>query len=265
MPTLDNFIPKPKKEDMIQFGFSISPKDMATLQALAKDTKGFYREASVWVDIAQLVEESVARGAKGEFIDKRQSKLHDRFQLFLGPALLFLFLSYLCEFPVTCVARQLRVGTGAQSSEETTGAKAASEGRSSFFEERSSSSSGLLLCLVLTSSLLASPHAHAQTAPEEVTPPSALETLVGQLAVKEKLGAEDYGTLAQESLNFASQPPTEAQDSLGGVIKDGLGAVDRGERSDPEALPWEELRSALLQLQEQEKQRQQQEQQNEQD
>jgi len=82
----------------------------STLQALAKETKGLYREASVWVDIAQLVEQSVAKGAKGQFIDKRQTKLHDRFQLFLGPALFFLFLSYLWEFPVVCVARRLLVG-----------------------------------------------------------------------------------------------------------------------------------------------------------
>ncbi|MBW2712544.1 MAG: VWA domain-containing protein [Deltaproteobacteria bacterium] len=231
----------------------------STLQALAKETKGLYREASVWVDIAQLVEHSVAQGAKGEFIDKRQTQLHERFQLFMALALLFLFFSYLWEFPVTPRARQLRVGDASQANAAS---KKSKRSRPDFFGEGrgegSSAASNLFLLLALSSLFLVGQPASAQASPEAVKPPGPLETLVGQLANKEKLLAEDYGSLAQESLNYASQPPPEARAGLGGIIEDGLSAVARGEGLDSQAMPWDQLRSALLQLQEQERQKQEQ-------
>lgn len=233
----------------------------STLQALAKGTNGEYREASVWVDIAELIEHSVAQGTKGDFVDKRQSKLHDRFQLFLAPALFFLFLSYLWEFPVTAKARRLQVGPTPKAPETTEGSTG--NRRPSFFNESRPTSSNLLFWLTLLSLPFFSSQPLAQTSPEVIQPPSSLEALVGQLALSENLSAEDYGNLAQETLTYASQPPQEAQDSILGVIEDGLSAVDRGKRLDGEAMPWDELRSALLQLQQREEQKQEQQEQQE--
>jgi len=80
----------------------------ATLQDLATTTKGRYTDASSWVDIAQLIDSTVATGRKGEFREENRIRLAERYQWPLAVALLLLALSYWREFPVRPKPRDLR-------------------------------------------------------------------------------------------------------------------------------------------------------------
>lgn len=72
-----------------------------TLQSLASQTGGVYREANVWVDLSALIEETVKRGAAGETGSLSQSIHIERYQIFLAPGLLLILISLYREFPFT--------------------------------------------------------------------------------------------------------------------------------------------------------------------
>jgi len=89
---------------------------------------------------------------------------------------------------------------------------------------------------------------------------SLRETVAG-LAEKEKRPAGDYARMAEETISFGSNPealnqlkskiPDEA-DPHGpwrNMVQDALAGVDEGERLDPKAANWPELRERLKQLQ----------------
>lgn len=89
---------------------------------------------------------------------------------------------------------------------------------------------------------------------------SLRETVAG-LAEKEKRPAGDYARMAEETISFGSNP--EALNQLKGkipdaadphapwrnMVYDALAGVDEGERLDPKAANWPELREKLKQLQ----------------
>ena len=79
-----------------------------TLQELARKTNGVYKEANVWVDLAALIENTVKRGRAGTTGSARQTLHVERYQYFLAPGLLILFLSLYWEFPTSPRARVLR-------------------------------------------------------------------------------------------------------------------------------------------------------------
>jgi len=72
-----------------------------TLQSLASQTGGVYREANVWVDLSDLIEDTVKRGAAGETGSLSQSVHIERYQIFLAPGLLLILISLYREFPFT--------------------------------------------------------------------------------------------------------------------------------------------------------------------
>ena len=88
-------------------GVVLSRLEPHTLQQLAEQTHGVYRDAATWVDIADLVGSTVDQGTKGQYVEQKQVRQQDRFQWFLAPAMLFLLLSYWIELPVFPVARTL--------------------------------------------------------------------------------------------------------------------------------------------------------------
>ena len=89
---------------------------------------------------------------------------------------------------------------------------------------------------------------------------SLRETVAG-LAEKEKRPAGDYARMAEETISFGSNPealnqlkskiPDEADPhgSWRNMVQDALAGVDEGERLDPKAANWPELRERLKQLQ----------------
>jgi len=87
----------------------LSKLENSTLQELAATTNGVYADASTWVDLAQLIESTVATGQKGEFREKNQVHLAERFQWALAPAVLFLFWGFWREFPVRPRLRNVKL------------------------------------------------------------------------------------------------------------------------------------------------------------
>ncbi len=78
-----------------------------TLQDLARQSDGVYKEANVWVDLAALIEETVKQGRAGE-TDAISEVFHvERYQYFLTPGLLFLLVSLYREFPSLPKARTI--------------------------------------------------------------------------------------------------------------------------------------------------------------
>ena len=90
----------------------LSKLEPATLRELADITQGTYTDASNWVDLAALVESTVAAGRAGEFVEKNSVRLVERFQWPLGLALWFLLLSYYYEFPVRPKPREIKLQVG---------------------------------------------------------------------------------------------------------------------------------------------------------
>ena len=89
----------------------LSRLEPATLQELAQQTGGAYREASNWVDLAGLIKETVDQGKAGDFSKSREARQAERFQLFLGPALVLLLASFALEIPSLPTRRRVAMGT----------------------------------------------------------------------------------------------------------------------------------------------------------
>lgn len=215
-------------------GVVLSRLEPHTLQQLAEQTHGVYRDAATWVDIAELVRGTVDQGTKGQYVEQKQVRQQDRFQWFLAPAVLFFLLSYWIELPAFPVARMLRRPRPAARADAMDLARAAA----------------LLLALLLAPRF-ASAAAHE---------PSALETTVAELSAQPSLAATDYARLAQQTVDFASQPSAPSSPARTGVIDDALMGVNIGEAADAHAADWPALRKqleALKQVQQQEQQQQQ--------
>ena len=89
----------------------LSKLEPATLEELAQATGGVYREASNWVDLAELIQETVAQGKTGDFSKTRDVRMAERFQWFLAPGILLLALSFALEIPSLPTRRRLALGT----------------------------------------------------------------------------------------------------------------------------------------------------------
>src|SRR5690606_31868923 len=77
----------------------LSKLDDTTLRELARITDGVHTDASQWVDLAALVDATVAQGRAGEFKGTGRVRLAERYQWALAPALLLLLWSLWREFP----------------------------------------------------------------------------------------------------------------------------------------------------------------------
>ncbi|MBD5779687.1 VWA domain-containing protein [Pelagicoccus sp. NFK12] len=86
----------------------LSKLEPGTLTQIARITGGIYREASVWVDLAQVVEETVEKGKAALKEREREDAMIERFHYFLAPGLLLLLLSIYWEFPTLPKARTIK-------------------------------------------------------------------------------------------------------------------------------------------------------------
>jgi len=89
----------------------LSKLEPATLEELAQTTGGAYREASNWVDLSELIQQTVEQGKSGDFTKTREVRRAERFQWFLAPGVLLLALSYALEIPSLPTRRRLALGT----------------------------------------------------------------------------------------------------------------------------------------------------------
>lgn len=117
-------------------------------------------------------------------------------------------------------------------------------------------SSALLMALVLLISV-----AIAANNPATPSVPNPLKETVAALAEKEKRPATDYARMAEQTISFGANPESvsqlnasakEAPDPQGpwrNLVGDALAGVDEGERLDPKAADWPDLREKLKQMQ----------------
>lgn len=86
----------------------LSKLEPRTLTQLAQMTDGVYREASVWVDLSQLVEDTVKAGRASLREREREDSLIERYHYFLAPGLALLLASLYLEFPTIPRARTIK-------------------------------------------------------------------------------------------------------------------------------------------------------------
>jgi Ca-activated chloride channel family protein len=89
-----------------------------------------------------------------------------------------------------------------------------------------------------------------------------LVKLVGHLATQDTLPAHDCAELARTTLSYGQREQSASKPAPEGPIRDGLAAVDAGERLDPKAADWKQLREDLEKLLKKPEQQQNQSQQN---
>lgn len=82
-----------------------------TLEELARVTGGAYREAANWVDLAELLGETVQQGKVGDFTKTREARQAERFQWALAPAVFLLAMSLALEVPTLPGRRRVAMGT----------------------------------------------------------------------------------------------------------------------------------------------------------
>jgi len=201
----------------------LSKLEPATLRALATETGGLYRDASAWLDLAALINETVDQGAQGEFSDTRTQHLIDRYQWALAPALALLLLSVWLEFPVRPRPRSLTLQTA----------------------KNATTRSAVSLLLFLLTSLLLYNTATAQTDAAEPEL-SALGKIVSRLAGNPTPPTgRDWAELARETVTWGQKLQTEQHPVPPGPVHDALRAVTLGEALDPKTADWENLRVEL--------------------
>ena len=209
----------------------LSKLEPATLQQLAEQTGGTYRDAATWVDIADLVNATVAKGHAGDYLEERRVRLEDRFQWFLAPALLLFLLSYWLEFPLTPLARALSTHGGRPLRASAPAIAAALIGLAAWHPPRQA--------------LAVATDAPPPPSVATVSQPPDLSATIAALSAKPALDVPDYERLAKDTIGFASQPASPRGPQRDGIIDDALAAVDRGAQRDARAADWPTLRRQL--------------------
>ena len=218
----------------------LSKLENATLQELARQTNGTYQDASTWIDLPALLQATVEAGRKGDFVEKSQVRLIERFQYFLAPALLCLLLSFYFEFPVPPRPRELVLASEARGQKADAGAKMAAA----------------LVGLALLAGL---GHPTAARAADDSGDPlvAPLSKVVGRLSSQSSHAAADWAELGRTTLTYGQRLQSSKQQVPEGPVRDALAAVDAGANLDAKAADWPQLRQdleALLKRPEDEKQ-----------
>lgn len=85
----------------------LSRLEPATLRELAESTGGVYSDASTWVDLPSILQQTVAQGERGTFQETTRQRRVERFQWLLAPACLLFLWSILRELPIRPQPRSL--------------------------------------------------------------------------------------------------------------------------------------------------------------
>lgn len=208
----------------------LSKLESATLQQLATETDGVYADASAWVDLAQLIQSTVATGRKGSFVERSSVRLAERFQWALAPAVLLLLWSFWREFPVRPRLRDVKLAPppplpAAPIPTATTTTVAAS------------------VLVVLLLGLALPPNARAEEKETPVAEP--LSKLVANYSQRPSLAAQDYAEFARTTLTYGQKLQSSKKEVPAGPVNDALAAVEAGRNQDTGAADWATLQRDL--------------------
>jgi Ca-activated chloride channel family protein len=212
------------------------------LRELAQKTGGVYRDAGEWLDLAEVLRASVEAGRKGTFIERRTMARVDRYQWFLAPALLYLLVSFLLEFPVRPTPRDVKLSTRDGGPGP---ARAAAL---------------LIVALACLSPFLA----QAARAEEQAPDSGRVSRIVGRLSSQDQSTALDWSELARETIAWGEHVKSGGQSVPTGPVRDALAGVDSGSAMDVRAADWPQMRTQLEDLLQPPKQKKQDQQQNQQ-
>lgn len=219
----------------------LSKLNSSTLEELARTTGGAYRDASGWVDIAAVINATVAKGTRGQYEDQVQRLYIERFQWFLAPGVLLLIISLWRELPSVPKMRTPR-------RRKIKAVPARFIAPPPVAQVKYSRSSSVLPLLLL---LICAPgeRATAQEMPSGGAG-SRLKELLRSVPAKPSPSAPDFASVARATIEAGIDPMAFKEDpeARRPTILDGIDAVDAGERIDPKAAPWGELRDQLRDL-----------------
>lgn len=225
----------------------LSKLEPATLHDLADLTGGVYRDASAWVDLASLIQSTVAAGQKGKFMEKNSVRLVERYQWPLAAALLCLVASFWREFPVRPKPRVL----GAPR-RTTPPILSPANIAALCFLLLSMLSSPLSAQLKRQATAVAAsdPLAAAPTKIENPeskiqNPAAALTAIVTRLAAAPDRSGRDWAELARETVTWGQRLQSGQQPVAPGPVNDALAAVTAGSALDPNTADWSKLREEL--------------------
>lgn len=214
----------------------LSKLNSSTLQELASATNGVYTDASTWVDLAALLKQTVATGHAGKFKERIQLRQIERFQWALAPALLCLLISLWREFPVRPRVRSLPLATSP--------ARPTQPPASPFREAAGTAVRAILFAVVS----LALTRPSARAADDTSVYAAPLSKLVEQLSAQPGLAAQDYASLAQETITWGRRLREAHQPVTPGPVRDAVTGVNAGEKLAPQAADWAQYRSQLEDL-----------------
>ncbi|MFA6960204.1 MAG: VWA domain-containing protein [Opitutaceae bacterium] len=201
----------------------LSKLNNTTLRELADKTDGVYTDASSWVDLSQLIENTVNQGRRGEFKETSHVRLAERYQWPLAAALVFLLLSFWREFPVRPKPRPLQLASPALKT----------------------AASLLLLVALIHPTSSARAAAKAAEASEADALAAPLTQLIGRLSRNDHPGAKDYAELARTTITYGERTKASQKTVPEGAVRDALAGVSAGAELDPKAADWPALREQL--------------------
>ena len=244
----------------------LSRLNPATLEDLARRTNGVYRDASSWVDLADLLAQTVEAGRQGEFAETRNARRIERFQWVLGPGILLLLWSIWREFPVQPRQRAVTIRTARRAAAIVAVAAFLIPAPEARAVERVDASGNRIDDP--NHILEPLPESYNVTGDEPPPPPELpVREVIGRLAGQPQVSATDYAELANETITYGLRQKSTGQELERSAIYDALDAVDAGEALDQAAADWPALRAQLNQLlqdDEQQQDQQDQDQQNDQ-
>ena len=204
----------------------LSRLESGTLQQLAQETGGTYRDASSWLDLSSVLSSTVEAGQKGKFLEKNTIRLVERFQWPLAFALWCLFVSFCYEFPVRPRPRDLKL-------------RAISEAPIPKSEKLTAVAATLLLLFAIRD-----PQS-AIGATGTATPTPPLAKIVSRLSTQDTRSGRDWAEMARETVTWGQHIQSESRPVPPGPVRDALAAVELGSALDPKTADWPKLREEL--------------------
>lgn len=216
------------------------------LEELTRATGGHYLTSTSWVRLNDLLKRPADEEDREVALREDETRLADRYQWVLLPAVLLLGLSFWREIPVRPRPRDIKLPASARPARAPAGAAAATT----------------TAALLLLAGLLApAPAARAQDLAETefsmeepnlrspiVQLAGMVSTRINQILANPQPGSYDYVSLVIDMAAYAENTLKARQRFPLSVIDDAMLAIELGESLDPQGGDWAMLRANLTTL-----------------